>query len=1135
MSGPLTPIAEAFFAALRPLRNAIAEPADLSVLLRTLGWQTTVTAEIVAAMPWTGQVTGLVADGEALLDDLDGAGALEATVRLLDITRQLVELIEGIQAAPPISASLPELFRDPAFWAELALDLPEYLFLRYLEANQRLLYGALCFFGIVTETSVPAAGNRAAFVRRRLVWASLADVLADPGGHLATRYGWGDGIRHDELVRAVQRFFRGLGFRARSRPVSAEFIGPGKPYASSEQADGVSELAIPLLGGVLAGRGYVEAGLLLVPVPDGVLLTNLAWGQAEAVVVLDPTWTLAVTGDAAATGDVGILSTPAGTERYGSSSAAGAGINLTGVPAQPWRLFGGDSGPRLELSAATAGVAFHTSDEPELVVEVTTADGGQPSLVLRVDAGDGDSFLSELLGALELSAPLDLSVRASSGGGITFGGSVGFEFTVPLDLAIGPVRLTELAIGLGAALDDGVTVAALSAAVDVAATLGPFTVAVEGIGAVAEVTHPATDSALARLGELGLDVRFKPPTALGFSVVAPLTSGGGRVAVYPEIGRYEGALAIDIAAVGIQAMTIIDAALPGEAGPWTFFASLTARFPGIPLGFGFVLTGVGGLVALNRTVDGEALALGLRDGAADALLFPDDPAGHSAVLFGQLDEYFPPAAGNTVIGPVIEVGWGTPTLITAQLGVLISVPQGVITILGSLSASLPVPNAPVLELQMDALGVVDVPGGTILVIASLYDSRLLGVIDLSGDVGMYVSIIEDPYFVLSVGGYHPGFQPPAHVPAVLEELRRMRADIDVGEGISAAITAYFAVTSNTVQFGGGFELEASAEFLTVTYTALGWFEFDVLLQFSPFALIADVSAGVGVYAGSKELLGVDLSAHLEGPDPWFATASGRFRFFVVTVRFDVAVGAHAAPAVPDTVDVLALMAAELACPEAWSARHPATAPAGLVLRPDIADALLRPDDSVVAVQSVAPLGQTLDRLGELTPVQTEVHVAATTVVDGVTGDALPDLAVEDVLGWFAPAQFRSMRDETRLSSPSYEQHLAGVCFGGGGVAVPGDDAVDAPAGYETDVWEPETGLVKSLGVVRTVATRDVILATSTTARAVTAWRGPKVAVEAVTVAPTGYVTVDATTGAADVDDGAPTRIVPAHALAVSVP
>ena len=51
-----------------------------------------------------------------------------------------------------------------------------------------------------------------------------------------------------------------------------------------------------------------------------------------------------------------------------------------------------------------------------------------------------------------------------------------------------------------------------------------------------------------------------------------------------------------------------------------------------------------------------------------------------------------------------------------------------------------------------------------MVVAALYDSSLLKTLQLSGDMAMYVSVGEHPYFLLSVGGYHPDFQPPAACP-----------------------------------------------------------------------------------------------------------------------------------------------------------------------------------------------------------------------------------------------------------------------------------------------------------------------------------------------------------------------------------
>ena len=61
----------------------------------------------------------------------------------------------------------------------------------------------------------------------------------------------------------------------------------------------------------------------------------------------------------------------------------------------------------------------------------------------------------------------------------------------------------------------------------------------------------------------------------------------------------------------------------------------------------------------------------------------------------------------------------------------------------------------------------------------------------------------------------------------------------------------------------------------MNYTASGWFDFDVLLEFDPFLIVADLAAGCGVCAGNKELFGIDLEVHLEGPEPWFASCHAR--------------------------------------------------------------------------------------------------------------------------------------------------------------------------------------------------------------------------------------------------------------------
>src|SRR5262249_15287487 len=149
------------------------------------------------------------------------------------------------------------------------------------------------------------------------------------------------------------------------------------------------------------------------------------------------------------------------------------------------------------------------------------------------------------------------------------------------------------------------------------------------------------------------------------------------------------------------------------------------------------------------------------------------------------------------------------------------------------------------------------------------------------------------------------------------------------------------------------ELEATATFLGVTYTAHGVVGFDVLLQFSPFELVADFVASVGITAGDgdKELVSASLTAHLEGPQPWLATGTASLDLLGIDVEFDVAFGASAPPALPPRQNVLELVATALRDPAAWRAEADEASP--VIYAPADPDELwVRPDGRLVATQSV---------------------------------------------------------------------------------------------------------------------------------------------------------------------------------------
>ena len=1028
----------------------------------------------------------------------DEGTAAAAADRILAAVASAVEQV--LAAAPVVSGwdagslGLPDLSRQE--WTDLFTALVERLLADHLEQTMPVLYGVLRAVGLVVEApdgTVTLRPDR------------LGRLVTDPTGLLAEVTGWGGNLDVDWFTGTLTDALGAAGpsVRARTlRPAVAALLPPRQPETARELDVAAVSGFSPELG------GFGELGILVAAVSrrggtpsDALLVTPLAWGAAAASRTTPGGWSVSATLGVDASATTGVLVHRGGQERVGGTPAADLVLAVSRTSDPPWRPLGSPASTRLEVGGVHASVTL------------TGGAGADPDVVLVAGADDthlivvaGSSFLAAILGAAEVDVDLSLEARWSGAAGFTVGGGPALSVALPLHVTLGPVTLDRLTLAFGAVPADGsgpVGGLRVEARVDLSASLGPFAAIVAGLGVATAVG--GADGTPVVVGPLGLEVVPLPPQGIGLSLEAEAISAEGLLLVDGE--RWVGGLSAEILAVGVDVLVVVDTSPPADPGGFALLASLSLRFPGIPLGFGFSLTGLGGLLALGRRVDAEALALGLRDGAADAILFPADLLRDIDVIVGQVDQFFPLAADSTVVGPVAEISWGVPIVVRAQVGVVVALPDGLVVVLGSVHVVLPDEAAPVLELHLDVLGVLDVPGGTLLVTASLYDSRLLGVIELSGDAAVYASWLSDRYLLVSVGGYHPGFQPPSSVPAVLESLRRMRADIDLGFGVTAAFEAYVAVTSNTVQFGGRVEIQASAEFLLVTYTARGWFELDVLLRFSPFAIVADASAGVAVYAGDRELLGVRLSVHLEGPQPWFASGDARFDFFGIKVRFDFSVGGHAPPQVRGTEDVLELVRLALAASSSWSPEPAAGLRAGIALAGDTAG--IRPDDVLVGLQAVAPLERTLDRVGELTPEQSSVSVTGVTVAGG-DGTAVTGLDVEDVLDWFAPAMFDSLPDTARLSAPSYEEMVAGVRVGAARVTVP--DGVLGVDGHETDVWEPDRDRVTGLGIV--VADRDLVTLIGSSAAATVAGRarGPVVAAPAVDVGRVRYQVVEPAQG-----------------------
>ena len=261
------------------------------------------------------------------------------------------------------------------------------------------------------------------------------------------------------------------------------------------------------------------------------------------------------------------------------------------------------------------------------------------------------------------------------------------------------------------------------------------------------------------------------------------------------------------------------------------------------------------------------------------------------------------------------------------------------------------------------------------------------------------------------------------------DLDRMRAEVTISDDVHYSLEAYVAVTSNTLQFGAEVSLEASSEFLGVTYTARGEIGFDVLLVFSPFAFIADFEASVTVTAGSgdHELFNVSLSAHLEGPTPWYANGHARFDFLCIDVRFEIEVGDRSPDEAPPLENVLDLVTTALQDAAAWRSIAPG---ASTVLADDAeaaneGEVWARPDAELEAIQDVAPLDRKLDLFGAY-----EIAGPSTLTLGGGSIEGAAGLDWEEGIDYFAPAQYDDMTRSEKLAAPSYEAMTAGVRFGG---------------------------------------------------------------------------------------------------------
>ncbi len=1043
--------------ALAALEEVFSQTASLKSYLNLLGWEPPPGVEDIG-------LTG--ADFASCLEKLrallevaeSGEDEILLAARAAELGQALGGLVADIRriadALPARLSQHGDYFARTNIHKELPRRTFDLILIGYLTDRSPLAFSVLNLLNILEFKHFPAdaAIFQVEHIRAIAHYDRIHALFSDPAAHLRDSYGWGKAdFAALDLLSRIGQVLKLLGASTRLQPLDrrAEMAVTGRSAPEGEDASPqlivhLFEELNPIAGarfGITAfgvrptAPGAGDAGLGFLPVLQG---------RVDGAIPLhacDDTF-LEFSGEADLLQRVALILRPDRPAEVRKPATLGdlaggrfgLGIRRGSPGSEPMTLvrFPGGSELRIRQFSLKAGLEKPPGAAAESFLEMELAGC---RLVLSLSGADG--FVSTTVPEKSLEAGFDLGIKWSAKGGIAFRGGGGLKANLPVHRKVGPFLLQTLCLGVDIDSEGFRFETSASGSL----TLGPLAITVDRLGLLTEVSFKEGN-----LGLFGLSPEFKPPNGLGLSIDATVVVGGGYIGFDPAKQEYSGILQLEIAErISVKALGLLATRLPDGSKGFSLVAILfTEGFTPIQLGFGFLLTGIGGLLAINRSFDENALRAGLKNHALDSVLFPKDPIRNAPQILSNINKLFPVSRGHHLFGPMLQIVWGTPPLITANLAVVLEFGARLrLLVLAQVAAVLPRPDNELLALRMDAVGILDFDQADASLDATLHDSRLLKKFVLTGDMAMRLKWRGSPNFALAVGGLHPAFNPPPAFP----KLERIAINLSSGDNPRIRCEAYFAITSNTVQFGARAELFASA----AGFSIQGAIGFDVLIQFDPFFFLAEFAAQVQLKRGSSNLFKVRVEGALSGPRPLHVKGKATFEilWWDVSIRIDKTLVSGEKPPAPAPVDVLPRLLEALAHPGNWEARLPPGSRDPVTLRAVNAgpgDVLLHPLGSLTVKQNVVPLNLDISRFGQATPAGFR-RFAITRVEFG--GRVQGPRPVKD---FFAPAQFLDLSDEEKLSRPSFESMAAGESIAAEDFAFPADPDDSLETGgilYET--------------------------------------------------------------------------------------
>ena len=785
---------------LSPLKKKLEDQQSFSELLTEHGWEIPSNIQEIQNFFPISDFNNL----EHLLEQViqsDTENVMDIYSQVFNILKNIIMRVRELADLRPIPlGNLPFDIND--FWSEFPKEIIDELIITYFKSYHSSIFGVALLLGIIEENlrimnNIP---GRISYTKRIIHWHLLKDLL-DPLKLIKQTYGWeSDHLQFEILLIRLNDFLNTLGIKAYlSYPNSQlinEYYDQNNPLYSN-----VQELRIPILGGTDDQQDPFDFELLLYIFP--ITPKNNLIAKPNGFVI--------------------------GPSLIGSFLSDDD--ELLPIDVKLKGGFGTDEGIRIEVRPQTVNIhmaepiiddtinseleiATKSNEDPIFIIGSELSHGiriidfgvrlgvkGQvnnPDIFFSfdirkaeviIDMSKSDGFISRMLGSEPLKFEIkDSSIIWSAKTGLHFSGNAGLEMVIPINRTISAAKLQSLTLALKGSTGNGVS---LTLGLTGSARFGPVLISLENMGMIMSLEPVGKDNPPGAFVDLDFDIDFKPPDGLGIALDSNGIRGGGFIR--KSLEEYAGIIDLDIRGFSLQAVALLD------TRDSSFLLAIFSNFvTPIQLGAGWKITKIGGVIGINRTVSHSDIVSGIRSGILDSILFPDNVIENAPRIVSDFKKVFPANSGQHLIGPAVRIAYGTPTLITGDIALILEFPSPFqLSLIGRVRARIPNEKHPLVQINLVVLGAIDFTNERLGVYGSLYDSKILD-FTLSGDMAMAASWGAEKNFIFSIGGFNPRFNPPSNFPPFnAPPLRRL----NVALSTYVSLGCYLALTSNTLQMG----------------------------------------------------------------------------------------------------------------------------------------------------------------------------------------------------------------------------------------------------------------------------------------------------------------------------------------------